>query len=89
MNYESLGYMAAFFTTSAFLPQIIKCIKTRHTKDLAYGLLLLQSTGCFFWSVYGIITHSLPIILANVITFFCVILLLLYKAKQDFIKSAK
>ena len=82
MNYaELIGFAAAISTTMAFLPQAIKTWKTRHTKDLSLGLFTLIAVGTFLWLVYGILINSMPIILANIITFILVSAILIFKAR--------
>jgi len=63
-----VGMLAAVFTTVAFLPQVIKAFKTKHTKDLSLVMYLLFSMGLFLWIVYGFYLGSIPIIVSNVIT---------------------
>ena len=78
-----LGLVAATLTTASFLPQAIKTIKTRHTKDLSLGMYVLLTTGASLWLIYGILIKDLPIILANGITliFIITILILIIKYK--------
>lgn len=76
---ETIGFIAAILTTSAFLPQIIKSFKSKKTGHLSLGLLAMQSMGNFLWFVYGLILKSLALILANAITFILVFALLLFK----------
>jgi MtN3 and saliva related transmembrane protein len=71
-----LGLVAASFTTFAFLPQAVKTIRTKHTKDLSLGMYSVLTFGIFLWLVYGIFISDLPIIFANGITLmFCIIIL--------------
>lgn len=65
MNPEIFGYIAAFLTTTAFLPQVIKCWRSRHTRDLALPFAVMTTTGLFMWLLYGILLGSLPLILSN------------------------
>ena len=78
-----LGLVAAICTTISFLPQAIKTIKTKQTKDLSLGMYLVLTTGILLWIVYGILIGDLPIILANGITFIftATILFLIIKYK--------
>ena len=78
-----LGLIAAICTTIAFLPQAIKTIKTKQTKDLSLGMYLVLTTGVLLWIIYGILIGDLPIILANSITFIftATILILIIKYK--------
>ncbi len=63
-----VGMLAAVFTTVAFLPQVIKAFKTKHTKDLSLIMYVLFSLGLLLWIVYGFYLGSIPIIAANLIT---------------------
>lgn len=77
----AIGTLAAILTTIAFLPQAMKTIKTKHTKDLSLGLLIIQSTGSFFWTIYGILINDFPILIASGLTFSLVLLILFLKIK--------
>jgi len=76
-----IGYIAGTLTTISFLPQVIRTWKMRETKDFSLAMLLLFAAGILLWTVYGIRTESLPVILANVITFLLIIVLLAMKIK--------
>ena len=76
-----IGYIAGTLTTISFLPQVIRTWKMRETKDFSLAMLLLFATGILLWTVYGFWTGSLPVILANVITFLLIIVLLAMKIK--------
>jgi MtN3 and saliva related transmembrane protein len=68
-GYTLIGLAAAFCTTVAFLPQVIKTWQTRSTKDLSLSMFLVFTTGIFLWLVYGLATNDVPLILANGVTF--------------------
>jgi MtN3 and saliva related transmembrane protein len=67
--YTLIGLAAAFCTTIAFLPQVIRTWRTRSTKDLSLPMFLIFTTGIFLWLVYGLAMRDLPLILANGVTF--------------------
>ena len=79
-----LGLTAAICTTISFLPQAIKTIKTKQTKDLSLGMYSVLTAGVLLWIIYGILIEDLPIILANGITFIftSTILILIIKYKK-------
>lgn len=64
-----IGLAAAFCTTIAFLPQVIRTWRTRSTRDLSLPMFSIFTTGIFLWLVYGLFEHDVPLILANGITF--------------------
>ncbi|CAD6490243.1 MAG: PQ loop repeat protein [Candidatus Argoarchaeum ethanivorans] len=78
-----LGLVAATCTTISFLPQAIKTIRSKHTKDLSFGMYAVLTIGVFLWFVYGIFIKDIPVILANGITllFTATILYLIIKYK--------
>ena len=78
-NYiDFFGFSAALLTTIAFLPQLYKTWKTKSAGDVSLVMLILFITGLIFWIIYGIKIHSIPILVANIITFIfnCSILIL-------------
>lgn len=62
------GFVAAFLTSISFLPQAMMVIKTRKTESLSLLMYSLFTVGIALWLTYGIITTTLPLIFANVIT---------------------
>jgi len=66
----AIGFIGAFCTTIAFLPQVIKAIKTKSTKDISLLMYIVFTMGLFFWLAYGVLIDSLPIIIANLVTLF-------------------
>ena len=77
-----IGYIAAILTTSAFIPQAVKTIKTKHTKDLSLTMYIALTTGILLWLIYGIFLKDLPIVLANGITFIFTFIILVLKIKH-------
>ncbi|KAA3609244.1 MAG: hypothetical protein DWQ05_22385 [Calditrichaeota bacterium] len=83
-NYiTAIGLFAALCTTAAFLPQAIKTIKTKQTRDLSLRMYILQATGNLTWFIYGMITVNIPIIFADSITSVLVLTILFLKIKYD------
>jgi len=78
----SLGLVAAFLTTIAFLPQVIKTWKSRSAKDLSLGMFAIFTTGILLWLIYGILINDLPIILANIFTLTLSSIILFFKLKH-------
>ena len=69
MNIEFFGYFAAILTTAAFLPQLIKTLKTKKAEDVSSLTLIMFICGVGSWIVYGYKISSSPILIANIITF--------------------
>lgn len=68
-NLDVLGYVAALLTSGAFVPQAVKTIRSRDTRAISLWMYLVFTAGVGFWLAYGVALESLPIILANVVTF--------------------
>lgn len=67
-----IGIIAGILTTSSFIPQIIKILKTKKVRDLSLFMFVLFTAGIFLWLIYGILIEEAPIILANSTgLFFC------------------
>ena len=64
-----LGLTAGFCTTAAFAPQAWKAWKSKHTKDISLGMFVIFVIGIILWFIYGFKIDSLPVILANGVSF--------------------
>jgi len=76
-----LGLCAGFCTTIAFLPQVVRIYRSRHTRDLSLPMYVILTFGVVLWLSYGVLLKSLPIILANGIVFFLSAYILAMKIK--------
>lgn len=84
MNHELItiiGVIAAIVTTSAFLPQAWKTIKTKKTGDFSWAYLTLFSSGVATWLVYGLLRQDPAIIGANGITLLLMIAIIVVKVR--------
>lgn len=84
---DILGYVSATFTTIAFLPQIIKTIRTKSAKDVSMGMFVFFTTGVFLWIIYGVLTKTMPLIIANSVIFCLSLIQIILKIKYDKIKK--
>ncbi len=76
-----IGSIAAILTTFAFLPQVIKVIKTKDTESIALGMYLMQVLGIALWLAHGLVIQDLPLILANSVSFILSGIILVYKIR--------
>ena len=79
MNIEFFGYFAAILTTAAFLPQLIKTLKTKKAEDVSLLTLIMFICGVGSWIIYGYKISSSPILLANIITLLLNLFILMSK----------
>ena len=64
---NTIGLLAGFLTTVAFLPQLFKMLRSRSAKDLSLEMYLIYTLGVLCWLIYGIMADQLPVILWNAI----------------------
>ena len=83
INIEFFGYFAAILTTAAFLPQLIKTLKTKKAEDVSLITLIMFICGVISWVIYGYQISSFPIITANSITFLLNFLILVSKIRYS------
>jgi len=65
---DSLGLVAGALTTIAFVPQVVRIVRTRSAYDISWWLFGILAVGSALWLWYGIALESLPIIATNVVT---------------------
>lgn len=82
MNNEWFGYIAAFCTTVAFIPQVLRILKTKDTQAISLGMYTIFTFGIAMWLIYGVLLDNLPMIAANLITLILALIILLYKIKS-------
>ena len=68
MLQDWIGAAAATLTTTAFIPQALQVLRTRHTKDISLGMYVIFTSGVALWAIYGWMIHSWQVIAANVLT---------------------
>lgn len=79
MNPDLIGSLAATLTTASFLPQLLKVLKDRNTQGISLTMYVIFTTGVALWWVYGALIGSLPILIANSITFIMALAILIMK----------
>jgi MtN3 and saliva related transmembrane protein len=78
-----IGYAAATMTTISFLPQLIRVVRLRSARDISLIMFLVFSCGTFAWMVYGFLSHSRPVLIANIVTFLLSMSILILKLRFD------
>jgi MtN3 and saliva related transmembrane protein len=63
-----LGIIAAACTTTSFVPQGIKTIRTKDTKGISLLMYSVFTYGVLLWLVYGLVNRDIPVIIANAAT---------------------
>jgi MtN3 and saliva related transmembrane protein len=79
---DIIGYLAAAGTTGAWLPQVLKTIKSRSAEDFSWAYLAVFATGVALWLAYGIGKKEMPIMLANAVTLALVVVVGVVKLRE-------
>ena len=80
---DTIGLIAGFLTSTGFLPQLLKALKTKSTKDISAPMLLILAAGVILWIVYGVMVSALPVIIANVLSLTFISSILILKVKYQ------
>lgn len=78
---DNLGLIAGGFSTGSLIPQLIRIIKIRSTKDISLGMFSMSFVGLVLWLIFGILIKSKPIMISNILSITLVLTIISYKLK--------
>lgn len=78
---EILGLIAGVLTTAAYVPQVFKTWRLKSAGDISMLMISLTSGGIFLWCLYGLYIRSVPVTIANLITFLLTLSVLIMKIR--------
>ncbi len=61
----SIGLLAGALTTVSLIPQLVKCWRTKSTRDISLGTYAILLLGVPLWLAYGLMISDVPLIVAN------------------------
>ncbi len=67
MSITYIGLVAAALTSFAGLPQLIKIIRMRETRDISLEMYIMLAAGVSLWLIYGTFQSDLPLIIGNIV----------------------
>ncbi len=82
LTLDLIGFLAATFTTIAFIPQALKSWQTRDLSGISLPMYALFTLGVGFWLIYGILITSWPIMIGNSITLALASMVLILKIRD-------
>ena len=62
-----LAFVAGALTSTGYLPQIAKGLKTRKMDDVSLLMPVVLGLGMFLWLIYGLARADPAIVVANVV----------------------
>ena len=80
---ELMGYVAAFCTTAAFIPQVLLVWRQRSAKSISLAMYLSFCFGVFLWLCYGIVIRAWPLAINNGVTLALASCVLVMKWRYD------
>jgi MtN3 and saliva related transmembrane protein len=79
---DLLGAVAGVLTTISFVPQVVKTLRSRRTRDISLAMWATFITGVALWTVYGLLLGAWPIVAANVPTLVLAGIILVVKLRN-------
>lgn len=76
-----LGYVAGMLVIISLLPQTIKILKTKSTKDISLWRYIIYILGLILWVTYATIIHNGPVAVMNSVGLLLALSILFLKIK--------
>jgi MtN3 and saliva related transmembrane protein len=83
-----IGSFAAVCTTASYFPQLKKCWETNSAGDLSLKMFSVLAVGIALWVLYGFLQSDWVIVLANSVSFCCLMGILYFKMREMFINQS-
>ncbi len=85
--FEICGIIASIGLIFGYLPQAIQTIRTRNTDGISLPGFISMAIGCSAFVVQGIISGNYYLLLTNLITCTCSVIIFAIKMKNDYGKK--
>jgi MtN3 and saliva related transmembrane protein len=73
---DIIGYTACFLTVINLIPQLIKIIKNKSSKNISVVSYTILSLGLILWAIYGFMKKDIVLIVTNCLSVFITILII-------------
>lgn len=73
------GYIGSFLISVNLIPQIVRTIQKKSSKNMSYITLWINLLACFFMLIYGYEKNLYPIIISNSVIALSTIILIFLK----------
>lgn len=80
---EAIGILAGTLTTGAYVPQVLRTMRTRSVGDISFLMYAILAMGIGLWIVYGVLVQSVSVILANTVSLGMILAMLIMKIRFD------
>ena len=81
MLITAIGFAAGACGIMSVIPQVVKVVRSKSTRDLAKLIRVTVTIGNGLWTIYCVVLGGIPIIVGNGTQFILVAVVLRYKLK--------
>ena len=81
------GWIASIGLILGYLPQAVQTIRTRTTDGISLPGFIMMAVGCFAFVVQGLLVENYYLVLTNLITFTCSVIIFVIKMQNDLKKK--
>ena len=74
-----IGLAATALVTIAYIPEVVKTVKLRHTRDLSLAWIVILDAGQLLFFIYGDAISNLPLIISGGAGVLMMSIMLVYK----------
>lgn len=86
---DIFGYLASICMILGYLPQALMTIRTRDTDGISMMTFSMMGLGSIFFVVNGIMWNNIPLVITNLITGLCSVIIFAIKVYNDSHKKRK
>ncbi len=86
---DIFGYIASICMIFGYLPQAIVTMRTRDTDGIAMPTFIMLGLGSVFFVINGLLWGNIPLVITNVITTVCSVIIFGIKIHNDRRKHKK
>jgi MtN3 and saliva related transmembrane protein len=76
-----IGSFAFLLTFLTQLPQAVRVVRTKKTRDISFATYVIISVAALLWVIYGLMNEDLAIWASNIVVFLCSVTILGYKLR--------
>lgn len=82
-SWTLLAFVAGALTSTGYIPQIVKGLRTRRLTDVSLLMPAVLGLGMFLWFIYGLAREDIAIMAANVVGTSLTVMLIALKLRYD------
>ncbi len=80
---EIIGILAGLLTLVGYLPQTLKTIRSRRTKDLSLATFIIIGSSALLWTIYGLANNIPAIWVTNAVVTACSLIIIYIKLSSE------